>query len=208
MNMQFKKQQCYVAGLALGWIGYAVGLAYFSYEREWALVLLWMAGVPCLRWAPFYFFPHISRFLGYGRIMDKLAPIPPPHANPSATPVAVNFYRFFSCPFCPSVLARLQALQKQMGFTLEIFDVTFKPQMLLTKGIKSVPVVAVGDQRLVGNSTTEQLAPSQTPWIVQPGARPQPDGVVTSGGQFADSRQSVRQPSRGSVFSSGRQPRD
>src|SRR6516225_874549 len=112
MNMQFKKQQCYVAGLALGWIGYAVGLAYFSYEREWALVLLWMAGVPCLRWAPFYFFPHISRFLGYGRIMDKLAPIPPPHANPSAAPVAVNFYRFFSCPLCPSVLARLQALQK------------------------------------------------------------------------------------------------
>lgn len=104
------------------------------------------------------FFPHISRFLGYGRIVDKLAPIPP-HANPSAAPVAVNLYRFFSCPFCPIVLARLQALQKQMGFTLEIFDVTLRPEMLLTKGIKSVPVVEVGDQRLlVGNSTTEQLA--------------------------------------------------
>jgi len=114
--------------------------------------------VPCLRWALFYFFPHISRFLGYGRIVDKFAPIPPPHANPSAAPVAVNFYRFFSRPFCPSVLARLQALQKQMGFTLETFDVTLKPRMLLTKGIRSVPVVKVGDHCLIGNSTTEQLA--------------------------------------------------
>ena len=113
--------------------------------------------MPCLRWALFYFFPHISRFLGYGRIVGKLAPIPPPHAN-SAAPVAVNFYSFFSCPFCPIVLARLQALQKQMSFTLETFDVTLKPQMLLTKGIRSVPVVEVGDHRLIGNSTTEQLA--------------------------------------------------
>jgi glutaredoxin len=158
MNTQFKKQQCYVAGLALGWIGYAGGLAYFSYQRQWVVVPLWMAGVPCLRWVLFYFFPHISRFLGYGRIVDKFAPIPPPHANPSAAPVAVNFYSFFSCPFCPIVLARLQALQKQMGFTLETFDVTLKPQVLLTKGIRSVPVVEVGDHRLIGNSTTEQLA--------------------------------------------------
>ena len=94
--------------------------------------------MPCLRWALFYFFPHISRFLGYGRIVDKFAPIPPPHANPSAAPVVVNCYSFFSCPFCPIVLARLQALQKQMGFTLETFDVTLKPRMLwLTKGIRS-----------------------------------------------------------------------
>ncbi|MBZ5554924.1 MAG: hypothetical protein LAO21_19585 [Acidobacteriia bacterium] len=158
MNTQFKKQQCYVAGLALSWIGYAVGLAYFSYQRQWVVVLLWMAALPCLRWALFYFFPHISRFLGYGRIVDQFAPIPPPHADPSAAPVAVSFYSFFSCPFCPIVLARLQALQKQMGFTLETFDVTLKPQMLLAKGIRSVPVVEVGDHRLIGNSTTEQLA--------------------------------------------------
>ena len=46
MNMQFKKQQCYVAGLAFGWIGYAGGLAYFSYQRQWVVVLLWMAGYP------------------------------------------------------------------------------------------------------------------------------------------------------------------
>ena len=158
MNTQFKEQQCNVAGLALSWIGYAAGLGYFSYQREWVAALLWMVGVPCLRWALFRFFPRISRFLGYGRIVDSFAAIPPLHANPRAAPVAVNFYSFFSCPFCPIVLARLQALQKQMGFILKTVDVTFNPRTLLTKGIRSVPVVEVGDHRLVGNSTTEQLA--------------------------------------------------
>ena len=158
MNTQFKEQQCNVVGLAVSWIGYAAGLGYFSYERQWVVALLWMVGVPSLRWAMFHFFPHISRFLGYGRIVDKFALIPPPHANPRAAPVAVNFYSFFSCPFCPIVLARLQALQKQMGFVLKTFDVTLNPQTLMTKGIRSVPVVEVGDHRLVGNSTTEQLA--------------------------------------------------
>jgi len=158
MNTQFKEQQCNVAGLALSWIGYVAGLGYFSYQRHWVAVLLWMVGVPCLRWAQFRFFPRISRFLGYGRIVDKFAPIPPPRANLRAAPVAVNFYSFFSCPFCPIVLARLQSLQKQMGFTLKTFDVTLNPRTLLAKGIRSVPVVEVGDHRLVGNSTTEQLA--------------------------------------------------
>lgn len=158
MNAQFKEQQCNVAGLALSWLGYAAGLGYFSYQRRWVATLLWMVGVLCLRWALFHFFPRISRFLGYGRIADKFAVTSPPHANARATPVAVNFYSFFSCPFCPIVLARLQALQKQMGFTLKTFDITLNPRMLLAKGIKSVPVVEVGEHRLVGNSTTEQLA--------------------------------------------------
>ena len=45
-----------------------------------------------------------------------------------------------------------------MGFTLTMIDVTLKPQTLMTKGIRSVPVVEVGEHRLVGNSTTDQLA--------------------------------------------------
>jgi glutaredoxin len=158
MTTQFKEQQCNVAGLALSWLGYAAGLGYFGYRRQEVAALLWMVGVPCLRWALFRFFPSISRFLGYGRIVDKFAPIPLPHAVPGPAPVAVNFYSFFSCPFCPIVLARLQTLQEQMSFTLKTFDVTLNPRMLLTKGIRSVPVVEVGDHRLVGNSTTEQLA--------------------------------------------------
>jgi glutaredoxin len=158
MKTQFKEQQCNVVGLALGWIGYAVGMGYFTYRHQWLVALLWMAGVPGLRWALYHFFPRISRFLGYGRIADTFSSAPPLPANPQASPVAVNFYTFFSCPFCPIVLARLQALQKQMGFTLNMIDVTLKPQTLMTKGIRSVPVVEVGEHRLVGNSTTEQLA--------------------------------------------------
>src|SRR5205807_9398519 len=92
MNAQFKEQQCNVAGLALSWIGYAAGLGYFSYQHRWVAALLWMVGMLCLRWALFHFFPRISRFLGYGQIVDKFASIPPPHANPRATPIAVNFY--------------------------------------------------------------------------------------------------------------------
>lgn len=158
MNGQIKDQQCHVVGLALSWIGYIAGLGYFSYRRQWVPALVWMAGVASLRWALFHFFPHISRLLGYGRIVDKSAYVPPPHARHRAVPVVVNFYSFFSCPFCPIVLARLKALQEQMGFTLKTHDVTLRPQTLVTKGIRSVPVVEVGDHRLVGNSTTEQLA--------------------------------------------------
>ena len=158
MNIQIKEQQCNVVGLALSWIGYVAGLGYFSYQHHWVAFVVWMAGVPSLRWALFHFFPQLSRFLGYGRIVDKLPSVAPPHANSRTAPIAVNFYSFFSCPFCPIVLARLEALQKQMGFTLNTFDVTLKPQTLMTKGIRSVPVVDVGDHRLVGNSTTEQLA--------------------------------------------------
>ena len=158
MNTQFKAQQCSVAGLALGWIGYAVGVAYFTYRQEWVIALLLMAGVPCVRWALYRSFPRISRFLGYGRIADGLFSNPPLRGSPPVAPVAVNVYTFFSCPFCPIVLARLRALQQQMGFTLTTIDVTLKPQTLTTKKIRSVPVVEVGDHRLVGNSTTEQLA--------------------------------------------------
>ena len=158
MNTQFKQQQCSIVGLALGWIAYAVGMGYFTYQHQWVVALLWMAGVPGLRWALYHFFPRISRFLGYGRIVDTLSSISPLYANPQATPVAVSVYTYFSCPFCPIVLARLQALQKQMGFTLKVIDVTLEPRTLMRKGILSVPVVEVGDHRLVGNSTTAQLA--------------------------------------------------
>ncbi len=166
MSTQWKEQQCSVTGLALSWIGYAAGLAYFSYQREWTGALLWLFGVPGLRWGLYHFFPRISRFLGYGRIIDAFAPVAPSPAGTRAAPVIVNFYSFFSCPFCPIVLARLRALEKQMDFRLKTFDMTLRPQALMAKGIRSVPVVEVGDHRLVGNSTTEQLAALIAPQVL------------------------------------------
>ena len=157
MNTQFKDQQCSVAGLAFGWMAYAVGVPYFLYRQEWVVAAVWTAGVPALRWALYHFFPRISRFLGYGRIDDRFSSDLPGPGNPPV-PVAVTFYTFFSCPFCPIVLARLQALQQQMNFSLTTIDVTLKPQLLTAKQIRSVPVVELDGDRLVGNSTTEQLA--------------------------------------------------
>ena len=155
MNKQpiaFKEQQCSVFGLALGWLGSFAGLLYFVYERSWVGGALFVVLVPCLRWALFHFFPTLSRFLGYGRVDDQF-----PESTNTAR-VAVTFYSFFSCPFCPIVLRRLEALQQVMNFTLEKIDVTLKPQMIVSKGIRSVPVVEVGVKRLVGNLTTAQLA--------------------------------------------------
>ena len=158
MNIPIKRQQCSIVGLALGWIGYALAVAYFTYRRQWVLAVLCTVGVPSVRWGLYHFFPRISRFLGYGRIDDRLGSDSLLRSSTRAAPVTVNFYRFFSCPFCPIVLARLQALQEQMDFVLTTIDVTLKPQVLAAKRIRSVPVVEVGEHRLVGNSTTEQLA--------------------------------------------------
>ena len=150
--MAFKEQQCNVLGLALGWLGYFAGLIYFVYERKWVGGGLFLVLIPSVRWALFRFFPSVSRFLGYGRVDDQIP------ASTSAARVAVTFYSFFSCPFCPIVLRRLEALQQVMGFTLEKIDVTLKPQMVIDKNIRSVPVVEVDGKRLVGNLTTAQLA--------------------------------------------------
>jgi glutaredoxin len=147
-----KKQQCQVMGLILSWLGYLAGLAYMGFERHWVGAIAWLVVVPSIRWALFRYFPSISRFLGYGRVDDKLP------AKVNRARVAVTFYSFFSCPFCPIVLQRLEALQKEMDFTLEKIDATLKPQILVSKGISAVPVVEVGNERLVGNATSEQLA--------------------------------------------------
>jgi glutaredoxin len=148
----FKPQQCSTYSLAFSWIGYVVGFVVLAYLRHWVSAALWLVAVPCVRWALFHNFPSVSRFLGYGRIEDKFP------ATVGKAPVTVIFYTFFSCPFCPIVLERLKGLQKQMDFTLETIDLTLKPQLVMSKGFRSVPVVEVGNDRLIGNSTSEQLA--------------------------------------------------
>lgn len=151
-RIAWKPQQCSVPGLALSWVAYLAGLVYLVYQRNWVWGLLWLVLVPSARLALFRYFPSVSRFLGYGRVDDER----PLHVN--RAPVAVAFYSFFSCPFCPIVLQRLEALQKEMDFTLEKIDVTFNPQILISKHILSIPVVEVGSHRLVGNATTGELA--------------------------------------------------
>ncbi len=70
----------------------------------------------------------------------------------------MTYYSLLGCPFCPIVERRLKTPQKEMDFTLTMIDLTLKPLISASKGIRSVPVVEVGKDRLIGNATTEQLA--------------------------------------------------
>ena len=147
-----KRQECSVVGLIFSWLVYPGVAAWLAYAHGWVAAAVWLIMLPVVRWALYRYFPSVSRFLGYGRITDTI-----PASVPRAA-VPVTFYSFFSCPFCPIVLQRLLALQKEMGFTLAQVDVTRQPQLLMSKGILSVPVVEAGGRRLVGNASTEQLA--------------------------------------------------
>ena len=152
MNVTTKPQQCSVSSLYASWLFYPLGLAFFGFSGNWIGGIVWLVSVPCLRWGYVKLFPRVSAIKQYGNVDDKL----PAHVD--RAPVRVTFYSFLSCPFCPIVLARLVALQKEMGFHLEKVDVTFQPHILANMGIRSVPVVEVGVRHLVGNATSEQLA--------------------------------------------------
>ncbi len=149
------QQSCSVAGLYRIWAGYAAGLMIFAFTRNWIGLALWAVLVPVGKLIHIRYFPNFSRFLGYGPIADDVFPSTR-YSRPAA--VVVTYYSALGCPFCPIVLARLQALQSKMRFTLHKIDVSLHPQLLASKNIKSVPVVEVGENRLVGNVTSEQLA--------------------------------------------------
>ena len=52
----------------------------------------------------------------------------------------------------------MQALRESMNFKIEKIDVTLRPDLLASKGIRAVPVIEVGERRIEGNATSEQLA--------------------------------------------------
>lgn len=141
----------YVSG-AVGVILYAAGAIFLAYKHRWIESLLWLVLLPCLKWTYLRFFPRISRWTSYGRVVDTLP------SSVTRAPVEVTYYSLLGCPFCPIVERRLETLQKEMDFTLTRIDLTLRPQVSANKGIRSVPVVEVGKDRLVGNATTEQLA--------------------------------------------------
>jgi glutaredoxin len=139
-------------GVLMFAILYAGGVVFFAYRDNWPAVLLWLVLLPCARWVSLRLSPLISKLRGYGSVDDKL----PSSVNKAHAEVV--FYSHNGCPFCPIVKRRLEALQREMDFTLRKIDLTFKPQVAASKGIRSVPVVEVGTERLIGNATTEQLA--------------------------------------------------
>ncbi len=150
--MRLLKQQCPVLMLFLGWAAYVVGVMFWFLQKDYFAALAWLVLVPLGWWAYIRVFPAISRYVGYGSIDDR------PANEVDRAAAKVIHYTAQGCPFCPVVKRRLLALQEKMAFDLEEVDVTLRPDLLIAKGIRAVPVVEVGEQRLIGHATSEQLA--------------------------------------------------
>jgi glutaredoxin len=99
-------------------------------------------------------FPSISRSMGYGSVADTPAEAVPT----SGTLPSVTLYTANVCPFCPIIRRRLAELQRRSGFEVREIDVTFRPEIVRAKGLRSVPVLEANGQLLVGNATSAQIA--------------------------------------------------
>jgi glutaredoxin len=136
----------------LSWIVYLGGFGAAIWYSKWLYAALWLVGTPLIQWLYIRKFPGLSAGMGYGRISDEPATVTVP------APVKVTLYTGLGCPFCPLIEQRLEALQKTCGFSLEKIDVTLRPDLLASKGIRSVPVVEVRGRFLFGLVSTKDLA--------------------------------------------------
>jgi glutaredoxin len=146
------KQQCHIAFVYGSWFILLCGFVFYLILGHLLQAVLWVAFIALFLWLYVRHFPSVSRFLGYGSVADQRAKdIRPSH-------ISVTFYTGLGCPFCPLVKKRLHELQSQMGFELHEIDITLKPDVLIAKGIRALPVVEVADARWIGNATSDQLA--------------------------------------------------
>jgi glutaredoxin len=93
--------------------------------------------------------------MGYGPVADVPAR---PASEPAGQVPRVTLYTANVCPFCPILNRRLAELQRHSPFEVEGVDVTFRPDVLRARGLRSVPVVEANGRLLVGNATSAQLA--------------------------------------------------
>jgi glutaredoxin len=136
----------------LSWALYLGGIAVSVWFSRWALGAVWLVAAPIIQWLYIRKFPSLSAGMGYGRITDQ------PASTVAPAPVKVTLYTALGCPFCPLIEQRLESLRKAMNFSLEKIDVTLRPDLLASKGIRSVPVVEVQGQFLFGLVSTKDLA--------------------------------------------------
>lgn len=146
------KQQCHIAFVYGSWLILLGGLVFFLIQGNVLQAVLWVCFIALFLRFYVRYFPSISRFMGYGSVADQQATdIRTSHAK-------VILYTGLGCPFCPLVKRRLNELQSKMGFELSEIDITLKPDLLIAKGIRALPVVEVAEARWVGNATSDQLA--------------------------------------------------
>ena len=153
------KQQCYLAVIYLNWLLLATGLVYLSFTHRYALAGAWLIALPLALYAYIRYFPLASQAMGYGTVDDK----PADHLGSAVLqnegpPLKVTLYTALGCPFCPIVERRLREMQARMKFEIYKVDVTLRPDLLTSRGIRAVPVVEVDSRRIEGNATTEQLS--------------------------------------------------
>ena len=145
------KQQCHISFVYSSWLLLVLGITFYLFLGHYLQALLWLLFVPLFLWLYVRYFPSLSRYMGYGSVEDQ------PAVDVARTAAAVKLYTGLGCPFCPIVKRRLTELQSKMAFDLHEVDVTFKPELLVSKGIRALPVVEIDEARWVGNGT-EQTA--------------------------------------------------
>ena len=153
------KQQCYLAAIYLNWLVLVSGVGYLLFTHRYGFAIAWLIALPLAMWGYFRVFPSISQAMGYGKVDDKPAHDAERHElQHNGTAIKVTLYTALGCPFCPIIEKRLQALRESMNFEIEKIDVTLRPDLLASKGIRAVPVIEVGEHFIEGNATSEKLA--------------------------------------------------
>jgi glutaredoxin len=148
------QQRCYLAAVWMTWLGLPllailIGLRAGPLAGVAVLAVGIVAQVAYVRW-----FPRLSRSLGYGSVADT----PAEPASLTAPLPRVTLYTASVCPFCPIIRRRLAELQQHSRFEVEEVDVTFRPEIVRAKGLRSVPVLEANGRLLVGNATSAQIA--------------------------------------------------
>lgn len=146
------KQQCHISIIYGSWLIVACGMIFYLVRGNFLQAALWLILIPIFLQLYVRYFPSFSRYMGYGSVEDR------PAAQVRRAPVHVTLYIGLGCPFCPLVKRRLAELQPRMAFELTEVDVSFKPDLLISKGIRALPVIKIGEARWIGNGTSEQLA--------------------------------------------------
>jgi glutaredoxin len=148
------EQRCHLSMVWLTWLGLPLLAALVGLRTGVAAGLAVLAvGVVAqalyVRW-----FPTIARSMGYGSVADTPAAVVPARG----TLPDVTLYTASVCPFCPIIRRRLAELQRQSGFETREIDVTFRPEIVRAKGLRSVPVLEANGQFLAGNATSAQIS--------------------------------------------------
>jgi predicted DCC family thiol-disulfide oxidoreductase YuxK len=147
------KQRCHLGMVWLTWTGLPALAILVWLRAGWFAALFVLAvgivaQVLYLRW-----FPGMSRWMGYGSVAD--APADPETMSdhlPRATLYTANV-----CPFCPIMKQRLAELRRHGRLEFQEIDVTFRPDIIRAKGLRSVPVLEADGRLLVGNATTAEI---------------------------------------------------